>query len=285
MVPENTCNGPDLADSLWSMALREEGSRIDQIPTNWTAVELMSEDQSARHRLLLRYYGAVYRYLRSVLRDPDAAGDLAQEFSQHFLRGKFDRADRRRGRFRDYVKTAAHNLSADHYRRQPPAGGQLGDAPEPAAPDETARDDRLFLECWRDQLLTRAWDELARLQDRTAQPFHTVLRFRADHPDLHSPQMAEQLSSVMGKPVTAGWVRQVLLRARRKFADLLLEDLAHSLEWPTTELMEQELIDLDLREHCRDAFDEWRRHHLQDGSSAKRVGNFGRFFRFPATCT
>jgi RNA polymerase sigma-70 factor (ECF subfamily) len=238
------------------MALRtQEGKRIDQT-TIWTEVERMPVDRSVRQQLLLRYYGAVYRYLRAVLHDPETAGDLAQEFAERFLRGRFDHADRRRGRFRDYVKATVRNLIADHYRRPSPESPH-GDVPEPVTSDELAEDDRQFLDSWRDQLLTHAWEELAQLQDRTGQPFHAVLRFRADHPDLNSSRMAEQLSTRMGKPVSAGWVRQMLFRARKRFNEFLLGDIVHSLERPTADLLEQELIDLGLWDYCREALDGW----------------------------
>jgi RNA polymerase sigma factor (sigma-70 family) len=259
MVPKGAHSSLGQTTSLWSRALQaEEGKYIDQIPTLWTAVERMPVDRSARQLLLLRYYGAVYRYLRAVLHDPETAGDLAQEFAERFLRGRFNHADRRRGRFRDYVKAAVRNLIADRYRRSPSSESLHGDVPEPGAPDKFAEDDRQFLDSWRDQLLTHAWEELARLQDRTGQPFHAVLRFRVDHPDLNSSRMAEQLSARLGKPVSAGWVRQMLFRARKRFNDSLLCDIVHSLGCPTAELLEQELIDLGLWDYCRETLDEWR---------------------------
>jgi DNA-directed RNA polymerase specialized sigma24 family protein len=249
-------NGIGQSSSLWSTAAQlQKGRYIDQIPTQWTAVERMPEEPSVRQQLLLRYYGAVHRYLLRVLRSPDKADDLAQEFAVRFLNG-FGQPDRRHGRFRDYVKAAVCNLIADYHRRLKPVM-PLGGVPEPFALVKADDNDRLFLESWREQLLTHAWDELALVQERTGQPFHTVLRLRADHPDLHSPQMAEQLSVLLGKPVNANWVRQVLLRARTKFGDLLLDDLVQSLERPTAERLEQELNDLGLGDHCQGALDRW----------------------------
>ena len=61
------------------------------------------------------------------------------------------------------------------------------------------------------------------------------------------------LSAAIGKSWTAAGVRQTLHRAREKYADLLLDEVAHSLENPTVERIEQELDDLGLLEHCRPA--------------------------------
>src|SRR5437867_9487672 len=89
--------------------------RLSKIATLWTVVFRAHEGgadsaQEARNRLMLRYSGAVYRYLLGAVRDPEAAGDLCQEFALRFLRGDFRRAAPERGRFRDYVKSALINL-------------------------------------------------------------------------------------------------------------------------------------------------------------------------------
>jgi hypothetical protein len=64
--------------------------------------------------------------------------------------------------------------------------------------------------------------------------------------------MAEQLSQQLGRSVTDGWVRQILLRARQTYVDLLLDEVAASLHTPTAEQLEQELIVLGLLEYCRE---------------------------------
>jgi RNA polymerase sigma-70 factor (ECF subfamily) len=89
---------------------------------------------------------------------------------------------------------------------------------------------------------------------------YAVLRFRADHPEMRSPQMAEELAARLGRPCTPAGVRQALHRAREKFADLLLDEVTHSLEDPTAEHLEQELVDLGLLDYCRPALE---RHGLQ----------------------
>lgn len=63
--------------------------------------------------------------------------------------------------------------------------------------------------------------------------------------------MAERLGSLLAKPLTADGVRQLLHRAREKFAAFLLDDVAQSLQNPSNEELEQELIDLNLLEYCR----------------------------------
>ena len=90
----------------------DQDDRLSRIATRWTAVfrahgDAPTQAEAARHRLMLHYSGAVYRYLLGAVRDPDVAADLCQEFAVRFLRGDFRRADPGRGRFRDYLKTVA----------------------------------------------------------------------------------------------------------------------------------------------------------------------------------
>jgi DNA-directed RNA polymerase specialized sigma24 family protein len=232
--------------------------RLSQLSTEWTLVfqahnGTPEEVSSAQVELMSRYAGAVHRYLLAALRDPDAASELDQEFALRFLRGDFHRADPSRGRFRDFVKQALRNLMIDYQRRGNTRPRTLGDnLPEPAAPEDKDFD-RRFLASWRAELMARAWDALARLQERTAQPYHTVLRFRVDHPEMHSPEMAERISKDLGRPISAGGLRMALQRARDRFVEFLLEEVAGSLKASAADQLEQELIDLGLFEYCRPA--------------------------------
>jgi RNA polymerase sigma factor (sigma-70 family) len=245
---------------------------LNQISTLWLVVSQARSGSTqpieaviaARHELLERYRHAVHRYLLGALRDPHAADEIAQEFTLRFLRGNLDRADRERGRFRDFVKGVLFHLLADYHRqhrRQPeqfPAAGLEPDAlaQEPDDPDQR------FLESWRDDLLDRAWKKLEQIEHQTGTPLHTVLRYRAEHLETRSAQMAEHLSGSLGKPVSADWVRQVLHRARDKFADLLLGEVEQSLQEPTAERLEEELIDLGLLTYCQPALQRYSRKSL-----------------------
>jgi DNA-directed RNA polymerase specialized sigma24 family protein len=230
---------------------------LSQILTHWSVVFQAhqgpaSQVAEAQRQLMERYGGAVHRYLLGLLRDPDAADELAQEFAVRFLRGDFKNVEPGRGRFRDFVKQALRNLTIDYWRRRARPREGIEDSPEPSAPDPGLRDfEHQFLVSWRDGLMDRAWRGLALHQEQTGQPYHTVLLYRAEHPEQHSPEMAEHLSSRLGRPVNASWVRQSLLLAREKFVELLLEEVGASLREPTADHLEEELADLGLLEYCR----------------------------------
>jgi RNA polymerase sigma-70 factor (ECF subfamily) len=88
--------------------------------------------------------------------------------------------------------------------------------------------------------------------------FHTVLRYRADHPELRSAALAEGLTALLGRAVNDAWVRQTIHRARERFGDLLLEEIAHSLTTTAPAALEEELIDLELLQFCVPALERYR---------------------------
>ncbi len=244
------------------MDLSEPDVRLNQIATLWTLLRQAHDGadegaHEARRVLLERYGGAVKRYLLGALRDADAAAELAQEFAYRFLHGDLRGADRERGRFRDFVKGVLFHLVADyHKRKKRQPAGLSQDVPEPAVECAlAAQRDEAFRQSWCDELLARAWLALEASEKASGQPFYTVLRFRADNPDLPSHDMAERLSGPLGKELTAAGVRKTLERARDRFADLLLDEIAQALDAPTPERLEEELIDLGLLEHCRPALE------------------------------
>jgi DNA-directed RNA polymerase specialized sigma24 family protein len=235
------------------------GERLSSISTSWSVVcrahqAAGEEATGAREELLRRYGGAVRRYLCAAARDADAADELYQEFVLRFLQGRLRGADPQCGRFRDFLRGVLSHLVADHHKAQRKRRQQAAHAGAEAAvegpPPGLAGEDEL-LASWRAELLARAWAALAALEGRTGQPFYTALHLRANQPKLPSAALAEQVAARAGRPCTAVGVRQVLHRARERFADFLIEEVAHSLQAPTLEGVEQELIDLGLLEYCK----------------------------------
>jgi RNA polymerase sigma factor (sigma-70 family) len=237
---------------------------LSQIVTQWTMLHQAhrgepDEATAARQQLMLRYCGAVYRYLVRAVRDPALAEDLTQEFALRFLQGRFGQADREQGRFRHYVKRALFHLVQDHHRgrlREPAAVALGPDMDVPAPGDEAAEND--FRESWRQEVLSRAWQGLEAAQRETGQPYHDLLRLRVDQPELTSNDLAELLTQRLGRPFSATNVRQLIHRARARFADLLLDDVRASLEGAPWERVEEELAELDLLKYCKDHLDERR---------------------------
>jgi predicted ATP-grasp superfamily ATP-dependent carboligase len=88
--------------------------------------------------------------------------------------------------------------------------------------------------------------------------FHAALLLRIENPDMPSPEMAARLTEQLGRSMTPENVRKSLQRAHAKFAELLLEQVAQSLESPTDDELEEELRAIDLLRYCRTALDRRR---------------------------
>src|SRR5262249_34533565 len=174
-----------------------------------------------------------FRYLLGAARDPDAADELYQEFCLRLLRGDFKNASPERGRFRNFLKTALFHLVVNHQHRLKKRPAPLpGEAAKPAA-SGAPEDEQAFLDGWREELMQAAWRALEAVERQTGQPCWTVLRLRADHPDLQADRLAEMLGARLGKGFTIDGFRQALRRARVKFVDLLLGEVIGSLEGPS----------------------------------------------------
>ena len=98
-------------------------------------------------------------------------------------------------------------------------------------------------------MLERTWAALAEANPA----YHAVLLCRVEYPDLASAQVAERLTTQLGKPLTADWVRKTQQRAHEKYADLLLDEVAYSLGDATPEQLREELRELELLKYCRSA--------------------------------
>ena len=233
------------------------GQILNLIATNWSVVRLAlngpADDARAQRTLLERYGGAIRRYLLGALRDADLADELFQEFALRFLQGKMRGASSRHGRFRDFVKGTLCHLIADLHRNRVrrPRPLPLDRRAPVVESDLPSSLDSEFLSSWRDEILARAWSALADYERSGGQPFYSALRARVDRPELRSSQLAAVLATQLGKPVTAEGARQLLHRAREKFGELLIREVADSLANPSNDNLEQELIDLGLLEYCQ----------------------------------
>jgi RNA polymerase sigma-70 factor (ECF subfamily) len=233
--------------------------RLSVLSTQWTMLFQANHGtpeqvSDALRLMMLRYEGAVHRYFLKVMGDPEVARELDQEFALKFLKGKFLKYDPKLGRFRDYVKRAIHNLMQDYHRKKPKTR-RLDTEMEMAIVDDSETPSQVqeqqLIAAWRDELLDRAWNALEDYEKRTGQPYHKVLKFRAQNPDLRSPEMAEMLGPVLGRSLTGGALRQKLQRAREQWVQFLVDEVKVSLREPSRGAIEEELADLRLLELCK----------------------------------
>ncbi|QDV44920.1 RNA polymerase sigma factor [Stieleria neptunia] len=232
---------------------RDDPTRIRDIATRWSLIRRAhaGEDTSAtsaRHALVDRYSGAAWRYLLAVTRDEQITEDLFQELALRVLRGDLRHAESSKGRFRDYLKTVLVNLARDYYRNRrdaelPPA---LADSLADNNVSAAVGDEREFIDCWRDELLQKTWTALDDVNARLA----AVLRIHVENEDLSAAEKGRLVQELLDSPFSANRYRVTLHRARDKFAKLLADEVAATLDSPTEEALRQELRTLRLLKYC-----------------------------------
>ena len=242
--------------------MSDEESRLSRITTIWTMVreahaekeQVAKQANQALVGLIDRYQGAVYRYLLGAARDEDVAAELFQEFALRIVRGRFSGADPSKGRFRDYLRTSLIRLVTDHHRQRQRKCGKHAEL-DPAQLPDVKDQEASFNSSWRDELLQLTWNALSASEEASGTPYYSALRLRVDLPELRSADLADRLTEDLNwePAITASGYRKLVQRARDRFAELLVHELARSIQSNDDARIEEELIDLGLRQYCMDA--------------------------------
>lgn len=230
---------------------------LSQISTRWAVLK-------EPEQFLFRYGPAIYAYLQALLRNSHDVEEISQDILVRVVQEGFARADPERGRFRDYLKTAVRNAALNHLRRK--RGVPLDVAAFAAQPGMAAVD-AAWLADWHLCIFNKAWRSLESHQRRSpGNLFHTVLQLAVDHPEEDSVALAARATERVGRPIRADAFRKQLSRARRMFARLLVEEVEQTLEKPTRQDIEAELIELGLMLYVRDFLPaDWSQESLQQG--------------------
>lgn len=232
-------------------------SRLDGIATQWSLVREAhsagrpQDATAARQALVLRYAKAIRRYVGGIVRNSEDADELSQDAVMRLMKGDFAGADPGRGRFRDLLKTAVRNMVHNHWaksNRRRPADADLNAV---AGPPDAADD--AWDAAWRQTVMDHAWAGLKEYErENPGRPSFTVLRLRTDFPDIDSGQLAAKVSAKLGSLVKADTCRQMLRRARLRFAELLAREAGSGLLDASPGRIAEELAALGLLVYVRD---------------------------------
>ena len=252
------------------IATPERVDHLSDILTDWKMIRdahcdtMAASDvgpiHSARRVLWERYQQAIRRYLMRIVNDPVAAEDLFQEFTLKMLQGGLRNADPEKGKFRKYLRTSLANMARDYYNKTKKGPNSFPEEmSDPAAggpTDPSAAADALFLEDWRDALLKASWDRLKAEEKASGRPYMTALKLYVRHSGEGSAKLAERMSQVLDKPVTAAYFNKQVHNARKQHAFFLIDEVSRTLsEDASLGEIEEELIALGLHEYqiCKDA--------------------------------
>jgi RNA polymerase sigma-70 factor (ECF subfamily) len=233
-----------------SVAPGGEGSRF--ATTRWSVVLAAgrtdcSESREALSTLCGLYWYPLYAYARRRGLGAEEAADLTQGFFARLLEQKFFRgADRQRGKFRSYLLGAfKHFLSHEwaRARAQKRGGGRKfipldprdAEARYGIEPSHDLTADKLFDKQWALRVLELAMEELRHgcvLAGKERQ-------FERFKPFLSGGTGSEYREAASGLGLSEGAVRVLVHRLRRKYRELLREQIRRTVDSP--EEVEEEI--------------------------------------------
>ena len=215
--------------------------------TRWTRVCLAKADsEDGRHALADlcdAYYEPVVAYLRSVLRDEDAARDMSHAFFAKMLAGgTIHTAEPERGRFRFYLLGAVKHVVAHHREaelRQKRGGGvaplsldaESSDSPALHLADDARHSpEAAFDRQWAVTVLARAMEALttecaASGKGALLDHLRPSLLGESDHGDLAATATALGIS--------AAAVKVAAHRLRHRFRQSVKAEIASTLSDPS----------------------------------------------------
>ena len=211
--------------------------------THWSVVLTAaqapsSESTQALERLCRTYWYPLYAFVRRSGYGADDAEDLTQEFFARLLEKKWlAEADPARGRFRSFLLAALKHFLANEWNRAHCL--KHGGGREFIALDAVTAEERYTLEqpdlATPELLYDRRWalTLLACAQDRLRGEMTAGdqrERFEALEPTLTGERTAlpyQELATRFGVTETA--VKSMVLRLRRRFRDLLREEVAQTI--------------------------------------------------------
>ena len=226
--------------------------------TRWTIVRqaVSSTDPAARQALATlceSYWYPVYAFIRRSGKGSHDAEDLTQGFFARLLgKGILATADPARGKLRSFLLTCVRNFVADEHERDMalkrgagvivsfnPAWAEEFYAAEPV---DNLTPDRLFQRRWALTVLDFSFQLL---REEFAASGKAAL-FDALRPFLgfgaEPEKQYEELSASLGLPM--GTLKNHVFRLRQRWRELIFEQVAMTLDEPTSEDIKGELSEL-----------------------------------------
>jgi hypothetical protein len=221
--------------------------RLDHISTSMANLSDMGQ-------FVMRYGGAVRRYILAILRDEDATDEVWQDMVARLLLKGEGVTWPGRGRFRDYLRMTARNAALTHLRTK--SRRSMADL----ADDVAVAADRELDSHWQKAILEKVWRELDAAEMRGQGNFvHTALRVYSEHPELDSSAQARRVGEKLGRAISPDAFRQQVRRGKRQMAELILIGVAGTIASADASDVEAELVELGLMKFVEDYLPpDWR---------------------------
>lgn len=188
---------------------------------------------------VLRYLVPMRRQLTDVLGSSQHADEALKLLLAHLVSVGF--GEHKRGRLRDFllrgIRSAAKN--------------RIAEIPEAERPqvelDKLTLESKPWVGYWREGLLERAWRAMERQQHLNPDPpVYSVLYHSTSNRAATPADVASIIQSESGIEIDAATVQALTPQARTLFAQLVADEVAETLENPTSEDVKREIAQLGL---------------------------------------
>lgn len=188
---------------------------------------------------VLRYLSPMRRQLIAILGSEEHADESLKLLLAHLVSVGF--GDHKRGRLRDFLVRGLRSA----------AKTRVNDIPEADRPtlnlEGLTLESKQWLLLWREGLLERAWRSLERKEHAQPEsPVYSVLHLATLNPQATPAMLAVQINTDFGLQVNEATVQESLPVARALFAQLVADEVAETLESPTSEDVKREILQLGL---------------------------------------
>jgi len=214
--------------------------------THWSIVQGAGQDDSAGaavalERLCRIYWYPVYAFVRRRGSSQHDAEDLTQGFFAYLLeKESFKKLDRQKGKFRSFMLSALTNFLNNEWDKQQTlkrgGGIQIVSLDETRAeeiylhePVDTLTPEKLFERRWAFAVVDRVF---ARLKQEYATADKLKLFGKLEHGltrEIKQDVCAEWAAALV---MSEGAVKAALHRLRRRYGELLCEEIAHTVTTP-----------------------------------------------------
>ncbi len=224
--------------------------------THWSVVLTAGrgDDQhshGALTKLCQTYWYPLYAFVRRQGYGPEDAQDLTQAFFAHLLEHHaLAKVDRTKGKFRSFLLASLRHFLAD--QRDSARAQKRGSGAAPVALDAASAETRSGLEAadqaspdkafdrnWALALMEQVLTQLRAEQDAAGKQAQFALLQDCLMGEPGAPRYVE-LAAQLG--VSEGAVKMAVSRLRRRYRDLLRQEIAHTVSRPAE--IEEEIRDL-----------------------------------------
>lgn len=196
--------------------------------TAWTLI-LKARDRKELGALVERYWKPCYFYIRRKGHDVEDAKDLTQGFFGDFIeRDALARVTKSKGKFRSFLLACLeHYLSNEYDRRKAlkrggkPLSLDFEGAEEMLARSDEATPEQSYRREWAVEMIQRA---LRVLKEEMGPRFEALQEYITAGQPGTLKEVADRLS------LTESNVKVIIHRARRRYRDLLKEEVARTVE-------------------------------------------------------